>query len=104
MREVTTRGPVGDEAKYLTYPIDSIHVIDKSGRAVAIPNGPAIEIRFTNTAGKRTIFYFDLIRVNGDRVTGVQSRLITSIRKTISLSSTKKIEVQNGGKNFRYLR
>lgn len=100
MREVTTRGPMGDKVKYKTYPIDYIHAVDKNGNPVTIPNSPAIEIRFTDSANKRTLFYFDLMRIDGDNITGTQSRFLTNFKKTISLSSIKKIEVQNGKKNF----
>src|SRR5690348_12367584 len=103
-REVTTRGPMGDKVTYHTYPIDLIHAVDKNGSPVIIQNSPAIEIRFTDTANKRTVFYFDLLRIEGDSVTGVRSRLITSFRKTIPLASIKKIEIQNGRKNFRYVK
>src|SRR5215207_2807485 len=57
MREVTTRGPVGDRVTYKTYPIDIIHAVDKSGNPVNVPNGPAIEVRITDTTNKKTIFY-----------------------------------------------
>ena len=103
MREVTSRGPMGDKVKYKAYPIDKIQAVDKNGNPVTISNSPSIEIRFTDTVNKRTIFYFDLLRIDGDNVTGTPSRFMTNFKKTISLSSIKKIEVQNGRKNFRYV-
>lgn len=103
MREVTTQGPMGNRVTYKTYPIDYIHAVDKAGNPVTIPNTPAIELRITDTDNKRTIFYFDLIQFDGENIIGRQSRLISSIRKTIPLSSVKTIEVQNGRKNFRYI-
>jgi predicted RNA-binding protein YlqC (UPF0109 family) len=103
MREVTTRGPVGDRVTYKTYPIDIIHAVDKGGNPVNIPNSPAIEVRITDTANKKTIFYFDVIQFDGENIIGRQSRFISSIKKTIPLSSIKTIEVQNGRKNFRYV-
>ncbi len=49
------------------------------------------------------MFYFDLLRVNEISITGVQSRHMTWIRKTIPLNTIKKIEVQDGRKRFRYV-
>lgn len=103
LREVTTRGPAGDTVTYLTYPIDVIHCVDDKGNPVELVNSPSIEIRFTDTSNKRTIFYFDLMRINGNAINGGQSRFIPSIRKTISLGAIKKIEVQDGRKKFRYV-
>jgi len=103
-KEVTTRGPGGDKVKYMTYPITSIKCIDKSGSAYNLIISPAIEIRITyGDNNKRTNFYFDLIRINDTLVTGGQSRFIPSIKKTISLNSITKIEIQDGHKNFRYV-
>lgn len=102
MSEVTTRGPLGHQVKYKTYPIDSIHAVDKKGSPVTIPNGPSIEIRFTNNANKKTAFYFDLIRFDGVNINGARSRPF-GFRKTIRLSDVKKIEVQDGKKNFHYI-
>jgi hypothetical protein len=104
MREVTTRGPMGDRVKYKTYPIDYIHAVDKNGNPVTIPNSPSIEIRFTDSANKRTLFYFDLMRIEGDNITGTQSRFMTNFKKTISISSIKKIEIQIGKKSFSYVK
>jgi len=71
---------------------------------ITIPNSPSIEIRFTDTSNKKTIFYFDLIRFDGENITGKQSRFMSAFKKTIPISSVKKIEVQNGKKNFRYVK
>jgi hypothetical protein len=102
-KEVTTQGPLGGRVKYKTAPIDIIKCVDKNGNPVELKNGPSIEIRFTDTSNKRTIFYFDLISVNDAFVRGIQSRIIPSIRKTIPLNAIKKIEVQDGKKNYRYV-
>jgi len=103
-REVTTRGPAGDKVTYMTYPIDTIKCIDNKGEPYNLPNSPSLEIRFTYDNNKRTIFYFDLIKINDSLLTGGQSRFISSIKKTISLNSIKKIEIQDGRKNFRYVK
>ena len=102
-KEVTTRGPMGDKIKYKTAPIDFIKCFDKKGNAVELKNSPSLEIRFTDNNNKKTIFYFDLISVDKTFVNGVQSRFITSIRKTIPISTIKTIEIQDGKKKFSYV-
>ena len=103
LKEVETRGPAGDVVKYKTYPIDIIHCIDKNGNPADLKNSPAVEIRFTDNDNKKTVFYFDLLRVDNTSISGIQSRHMTWIRKTIPIDSVKKIEVQDGKKNFRYV-
>jgi hypothetical protein len=103
LREVTTRGPMGDKVKYKTFPIDFIKCVDKKGNPVELQNSPSLEIRFTDTNNKKTIFYFDLISVDKTHVSGVQSRFITSIKKTIPLNTIKTIEIQDGKKKFSYV-
>ena len=102
-RDVTTRGPMGDKVKYKTFQMDIIKCIDKNGHPVELQNSPSLEIRFTNTSNKKTIFYFDLISVNETYVSGVQSRFMTSIKKTIPLNTIKTIEIQDGKKKFSYV-
>ena len=104
MKEVTTQSPMGGRVKYKTYPINYIHAVDKNGKPVTLPNGPSIEIRFTDTSNKKTIFYFDLMRFDGANITGRQSRIISAFKKTIPINAVKKIEVQDGKKNYRYVK
>ncbi len=103
LKEVTTRGPAGDKVRYKTFPIDFIKCVDKDGNPVELRNSPSLEIRFTDTNNKKTIFYFDLISVDETYVRGVQSRFIPSIKKTIPLSTIKTIEIQDGKKKFSYV-
>ena len=103
LKEVTTRGPMGDKVKYKTFPMDFIKCVDKNGNPVELQNSPSLEIRFTDTNNKKTIFYFDLISVDETYVRGVQSRFITSIKKTIPLITIKTIEIQDGKKKFSYV-
>jgi len=103
LKEITTQGPLGGQTKYKTTPIDSIFCVDKNGQPVVLTNSPSIEIRFTDNHQKKSIFYFDRITVDSTSVTGVQSRIISSIRKTIPLNTIQKIEVQNGKKKYRYV-
>ena len=102
-KQVKTQGPLGDVVKYKTYPIDVIKCADKNGNQVTLTNSPALEIRFTDINNKRTTFYFDRIFVKGDSVQGGQSRIITSMVKTIPLNTVKLIEIQDGGKKFKYV-
>jgi len=102
LRRVVTINPLGGKTTYKTYPIDSILCFDKNGVNMKLKNGPSIEIRFTDKENKKTVFYFDLITVHNDTVTGSRSRIITSIKRSIPLSNVKTIEVQDGGKKYNY--
>ncbi len=105
LREVEMRGPYGEQYFYLANPIDTIKCKDKAGVWYGLINGLSIEIRFTYGVKKRkTVFYFDQIYVDEYSVTGVQSRLLPDIRKTIPLDSINKIEVQDGRKKFSYVK
>jgi len=103
LRTVTVRGPVGERYIYLANPINEIECTDKNGNPSRLTNSPSIEMRVTHTNGKRTIFYFDRIFVTDSTLTGIQSRFISSINKTIKLKDIKKIEIQDGKKNFDYV-
>lgn len=103
LRVVTVRGPVGERYKYLANPINEIECIDKSGNPSSLPNSPSIEMRVTEKNGKRTIFYFDRVFVTDSTLSGIQSRFVSSINKTIKLKDIKKIEIQDGKKNFDYV-
>jgi hypothetical protein len=103
LRMVTVRGPVGEQYKYLANPLVEIECVDKSGNPSRLTNSPSIEMRVTEANKKRTVFYFDRIFVTDSTVSGVQSRFISSIKKTIKLKNIKKIEVQDGNKNFTYI-
>ena len=103
LRTVTVRGPVGERYNYLANPINEIECIDKNGNPSRLTNSPSIEMRVTEVNGKRTIFYFDRIFVTDSTLTGVRSRFISSINKKIRLKDIKKIEIQDGKKNFDYV-
>jgi hypothetical protein len=99
---VNTQGPLGGTVQYQTLPIRYIECIDRKGQPFKLANSPSIEIRFTDIHNKKSIFYFDLITVTDSAVFGRQSRIIQSIHKTIAITSIKKIEVQDGRKNYHY--
>jgi hypothetical protein len=101
--EVTMEGPFYEEYHYLANPITTIQCVDKKGNPHQLTNRPSLETRFTyGHKNKRKIFYFDRIFVNSHSVIGVESRFIASIRSTILLDSITKIEIQDGGKKFKY--
>lgn len=98
-------GEAGGRDHYLANPYPLIHCVDAEQHDHIMQSGPSIEIRFTYQPGDRhVIFYFDRIFVTDSTVTGVRSRYIPSIRKTIKLDSVTKIEVQDGHKKFRYVK
>ncbi|MEJ8843559.1 hypothetical protein WG954_14305 [Lacibacter sp. H375] len=103
LKSVTVRGPIGEKYNYLANGIPLIYCTDKSGNTVAFSNSPSIEVRVTELNGKKTIFYFDRLFISDSTLYGVRSRFISAIRKEIKLADIKKIEVQDGGKNFSYV-
>jgi hypothetical protein len=103
LRTVTVRGPVGERYNYLANPISEIECTDKNGNQSRLINSPSIELRVTQTNGKRTTFYFDRIFVTDTTLTGIQSRFVSSINKTIKLKDITEIEIQDGKKNFDYV-
>jgi len=101
--DVVVRGPVGERYHYLANPLRTIYCADKKNNPKVLINSPSIEMRITNRENEKTIFYFDRIFVSETTLYGVQSRFIPSIAKRIPLNEIKKIEVQDGKKNFRYI-
>jgi len=104
MVEMTGGGNIWVTEQYLANPLIKIKCQDKKGNPAELDNSPKIEIRFTyGENNKRTSGYFDRVFVSDNSVTVVQSRFIPTIRKTIPLNDITKIEVQNGGKNYKYV-
>ena len=102
--EMTGGGSLWVTEQYLANPITKIQCTDKNGNPAQLDNGPSVEIRFTyGKLNERTVFYFDRVFVTDSLVFGVPSRFIPTIRKTIPLNEIKKIEIQNGGKNYKYV-
>lgn len=105
LKLVTVKGPAGDKLQYLANPLNTIKCVDKGGKTFELVNSPSIEIRFTyGPNNKRVIYYFDRIYLTDSCVVGVRSRFIPSLRKTIPLNSISKIEIQDGHKNFHYVK
>ncbi len=103
-RRVVTKDPWGGIESYETYPIDSIKCTDNKGISYQLANGPSIETRITEKNGRRTIFYFDRLIVGGTWISGIRSRFIRSLTRTIPLDSIKLIEVQDGRKKYKYIK
>lgn len=103
LKQVLVRGPIGEHYKYLANPIDSIECFDKNGNPFRLKNSPSIEMRVTGTNGKRTIIYFDRTLIIKSKLYGIRSRFIPSIDTKIELDNIKKIEIQDGKKNFKYV-
>ncbi len=103
-RTVTTSSPFGGTTTYATYPISYIKCVDKKGKAAQLKNAPSVEMRVTDTNNKKTIFYFDLVEVKDSVIKGGMSRIMPSFKKTIPLGKIKKIEVQDGGKKYQYVK
>ena len=104
-REVAIIKPVvGGKYRYKIAPIDSIKCVDKTGKPVVLKNSPALEVRFTDSSNKQTVFYFDLLTVGPTYITGGQSRIFTSMRKTIPLNTIKTIEIQDDKKSLYYVK
>jgi len=81
-----------------------VEVIDKNGNKKLLQIKPSIEMRLTDSSNRRTIFYFDLVRFDGEYITGSQSRFLPlTFDKKIPIRSVKKIEIQDGRKKFRYV-
>lgn len=102
MKDVTVQGPLGEKVTYKTFFQDSVDCLNKKGQWMRLEKTPSLEIRFTDSNNKKTIFYFDRIYVTDTSVTGTYSRIL-SLNKTISLKRIKKIEIQDGRKNYRYI-
>ncbi len=99
---VRVKGPVGDVVEYYCPAIDLIKCEDKNGNEIELKNSPSIETRITTIDGGKTIFYFDRIFLNGEKLIGHRSRFL-GLPKEIGISDIKKIEVQDGHKNFKYV-
>jgi len=102
LKIVNTRGPAGNVAEYLANPIEYIKCVDKNDNPFELKNSPSIEIRFTLNNNKKTIFYFDYVYLQDSLVIGDRSRFFY-MKKSIPLNDIKKIEVQDGHKNFKYI-
>ena len=89
---------------YFANPIDTIDCIDDNNKPIRLANSPSLEIRFTEDNDDRTIFYFDTIYLQDSMVVGAKSRFMPSLRDVIPINNVKLIEVQDGKKDFHYVK
>lgn len=104
LRNVTVAGPYGSIYQYKANAINMIKCVDKKGNSAELGNSPSIETRITINDKKRIVFYFDRVIMQDSIVYGVQSRFVTSVRKAIPVKDITKIEVQDGHKQFTYIK
>jgi len=84
--------------------LKTIIVEDKNGKKAELVNRPSIEMRVTTDDNKRRIMYFDTSYIENDTLYGSRSRLLSLINYAkIPLKRIIKIEVQDGGKRYKYV-
>ena len=108
LRKVESNIPVifygSSSYSYLANPIDTIDCVTEDGKPVRLVNSPSIEVRFTERNDDRTIFYFDTVYLQDSLIVGAKSRYIPSLRDAIPINNIKLIEVQDGKKDFHYVK
>jgi hypothetical protein len=102
LKLVYTQNPYGFITEYLANPIDYIKCVDKENNPFELKNGPSVEIQFTETNNKRTVYYFDRLILQDTLIIGERSKIL-GLRKGISINNVKMIEVQDGQKKFKYV-
>ncbi|MFM7853468.1 MAG: hypothetical protein ACKO96_16495 [Flammeovirgaceae bacterium] len=102
-KNVAVSNPVMPFSKieYKANGLNYLSVYDKSGSPSTIQNSPSVEMRVTLKNGKRKIFYLDTITIENDTLKGEKSRILR-IKDKVAFSEIVKIEVQDGGKKYRY--
>lgn len=91
-------------ANYLANQIAAIECVDKQGDVVCLRNSPSLEVRFTyGDPQHRIIFYFDRVILQDGTIVGGRSRFIPSMLGRVPLEEVTKIEIQDGGKNYKYI-
>lgn len=103
MKDVEINNPLlYKKIKYSSNNIDQLIVLDKDGNKMTLDNSPSIEMRVTHRNGKKYILYFDTVILENDTLKGGRSRFAQGLTRQIPMDSIIKIEVQDGGKNFKY--
>lgn len=87
---------------YSTNNISQLIVWDKKGNKMHLQSSPAIEMRVTHSNGKKYHFYFDTVIMENEFLKWGRSRFLKERRGSIPMDSIVKIEVQDGGKKFKY--
>ncbi|WNM18981.1 hypothetical protein [Flavobacterium capsici] len=102
-KEVKVKSPDGMISKYKTFPINEIRCKNDEGKEVILKIKPSIEMRVTYSNNKKSVFYFDKIKVENNTISGSQSRIFGFITKEIHFRDITKIEIQDGRKQFKYV-
>lgn len=87
--------------RYEANQIKKITAVDKNTQRVMLDNSPALEVRITLDNGKRHIFYFDTLFIEQGFLIGEKSRLM-HLRGKVPIAGITKVEIQNGGKRYKY--
>jgi hypothetical protein len=107
LKEISIRNPMSNydspstRVRYSANQIQKIYTVDKNSQRVILDNSPALENRITSDSGKKQVFYFDTMYVDNGFLIGEKSRIFGIMGK-IALNSIVKVEVQNGGKRYKY--
>jgi hypothetical protein len=88
-------------SQYTGNGITELTCYDKKGNKTTLPITPAVEMRITDTNGKKHLFYFDTVTLEDSVLAGKNSRILSTKRR-MNIGAMKKVEVQNGGKAYRY--
>lgn len=99
--KITVNNPMSPFSviNYEAHRLDGLEVTDKKGNVDYLQIVPSVEMRFTQSSGKRIVFYFDTVVLTNDTIYGSTSRFLNLQRK-IPVADIIKIEVQDGKKNF----
>jgi len=103
IKEVKINNPLTfGKIKYSSNNIDQLIVLDKNGNKMYLKNSPSIEIRVTHRNGKKHKLYFDTVILENNTLVGKRSRFAQGLKYEIPMDSIVKIEIQDGGKKFKY--
>ena len=103
MKNVAVNNPLTfGNISYSANNISQIMVEDKDCNKKYLDNSGSIEMRVTQKNGKKFHMYFDTVILENDTLKGGRSRFILSLKRDIPMDSIAKIEVQDGGKNYKY--
>ncbi len=103
MKDVRVNNPLSlGTISYAANNVEGLIVKDKNGSTSYLRNSPSIEMRVTHVNGKKYHMYFDTVIIENNILKGARSRFIQGLNREISMDSIAKIEVQDGGKKFKY--
>lgn len=102
-KNVTINNPLlPGTISYTTNNVEGLIVKNKNGASTYLKNSPSIEMRVTHRNGKKYHMYFDTVIMEDGILKGARSRFIQGLNREIPMDSIVKIEIQEGGKKFKY--